>query len=206
MPSVYLVAVKILVHREEIAVLFLIVLVGATVLVTIVRRREPLQDNARIGLSVAMAFAGAAHLFMPTPFVQHLPEWVPVRAELIYFTGVIEIALGLALLWPARWRQLAGLALAAYLVAVFPANVYVAVAAVDVDGQPGGIYPWLRLPFQVLFVGLALWSCRCAGCAPEPVAGACHRIEQASNCTTLNRYGRDAAQPAESLPLPTFIT
>ena len=52
----------------------------------------------------------------------------------------------------------AGLALAAYFVAVFPANVYVAVADVAVDGQPGGWYPWLRLPFQVLFVAWALWS------------------------------------------------
>jgi hypothetical protein len=52
----------------------------------------------------------------------------------------------------------AGLALAAYLVAVFPSNVYVAIAGVDVDGQPGGWYPWLRLPLQVLFVAWALWS------------------------------------------------
>jgi uncharacterized membrane protein len=56
------------------------------------------------------------------------------------------------------WRRRAGLALAAYLVAVFPANVYVAVAGIDVEGQPGGWYPWLRLPFQVLFVAWALWS------------------------------------------------
>jgi uncharacterized membrane protein len=138
--------------------LFFIVLAVATALVTIARRREPFRGNVRIGLGVAMAFAGASHLFMPTPFVQHLPEWVPVRTELIYFTGIVEIALGSALLWPARWRQLAGLALAAYLVSVFPSNVYVAVEAIDVDGQPGGVYPWLRLPFQALFVGLALWS------------------------------------------------
>jgi uncharacterized membrane protein len=49
-------------------------------------------------------------------------------------------------------------ALAAYLVAVFPSNVYVAIAAVEVDGQPGGWYPWFRLPLQVLFVAWALWS------------------------------------------------
>jgi hypothetical protein len=36
--------------------------------------------------------------------------------------------------------------------------VYVAVAGIDVEGQPGGWYPWLRLPFQVLFVAWALWS------------------------------------------------
>jgi uncharacterized membrane protein len=48
--------------------------------------------------------------------------------------------------------------LAAYLVAVFPGNLYVAVSGVEVAGQPGGIYPWLRLPFQAPFIALALWS------------------------------------------------
>jgi uncharacterized membrane protein len=79
---------------------------------------------------------------------------------LIFITGVAEVVLGLALLLPQPWRSRAGMALAAYLVAVFPANVYVALAGVDVDGQPGGVYPWLRLPFQLLFIAWALWSTR----------------------------------------------
>jgi uncharacterized membrane protein len=95
---------------------------------------------------------------MPEPFVQHLPSWVPAAEALVLVSGGIEIVLGGALLARQPWRRFAGLALAAYLVAVFPANVYVAVAAVDVDGQPGGWYPWIRLPFQVLFVAWALWS------------------------------------------------
>lgn len=138
--------------------LFLIVLALATAGIALVRRREPFAVHARLGLAIAMAFAGAAHLLMPEPFVQHLPQWVPERHALIYSSGLVEIGLGVALVWPARWRQLAGLALAAYLVAVFPANVYVAVEGVEVDGQPGGVYPWLRLPFQALFVWLTLWS------------------------------------------------
>jgi uncharacterized membrane protein len=41
---------------------------------------------------------------------------------------------------------------------VFPSNIYVALAGIDVDGQPGGAYPWLRLPLQLLFIGWAFWS------------------------------------------------
>ena len=48
--------------------------------------------------------------------------------------------------------------MAAYLIAVFPANIYVAVADVDVTGQPGGLQAWLRLPLQVLFIAWALVS------------------------------------------------
>ncbi|HEU0235410.1 MAG TPA: hypothetical protein VFR14_03090 [Candidatus Limnocylindrales bacterium] len=111
-----------------------------------------------MALALGMAVAGVSHLVSPLPFVQHLPTWIPERYLIVYVSGVIEIALGAALLAPARWRPLVGAALAAYLVAVFPGNVYVAVAGVDVVGQPGGIYAWLRLPLQAVFIWLTLWS------------------------------------------------
>ncbi|HEU4513804.1 MAG TPA: hypothetical protein VFR87_11925 [Nocardioidaceae bacterium] len=142
--------------------IFLVVLALATAgaaAVQALRRRYSARQSARIGMAVAMAFAGVSHLLMPTPFVQHLPTWVPMREELILVTGLLEIGLGAALL-RRPLRRWAGLALAGYLVAVFPSNVYVAVAQVEVEGQPGGAYPWLRLPFQLLFIAWALWSTR----------------------------------------------
>ena len=143
--------------------IFLLVLAiatGSSAAVLAVRRRSSMRRAALEGMAVAMAFAGISHLLLPTPFVQHLPTWVPMREELVFLTGLLEIALGVALLLRQPLRRLAGLALAGYFVAVFPSNVYVATAGVDVDGQPGGAYPWLRLPFQLLFVVWALWSTR----------------------------------------------
>jgi uncharacterized membrane protein len=141
--------------------IFLVALVLATLTAAALPARFGARSPrraGRLGMAAAMVFAGAAHWFMPEPFVQHLPSWVPAAEALVLVSGGIEIALGGALLTRQPWRRFAGLTLAAYLVAVFPANVYVAVAAVDVDGQPGGWYPWIRLPFQVLFVAWALWS------------------------------------------------
>lgn len=140
----------------------LAVATGAAATFLALGRRFSARSAARAGMAVAMAFAGLSHLFMPTPFVQHLPTWVPAREELVFLTGLLEIALGAALLLRRPLQQRAGLALAAYLVAVFPANVYVAAAGIDVDGQPGGAYPWLRLPLQLVFVAWALWSTRVA--------------------------------------------
>ena len=124
------------------------------------RRRTDVRTRWRIALAAAMAVAGISHLVDPTPFVQHLPTWVPGRELLVLVSGLAEIALGAALLLPHPNRRLAGLALAAFLLAVFPANIYVAVAGIEVDGQPGGVYPWLRLPWQLLYVWLAVWSTR----------------------------------------------
>ena len=143
--------------------LFLFVLATATLITAAVqgiRRRFDVRSAARVGLAIGMAFAGTAHLAMPEPFLQHLPPWTPAAEAIIFGTGVIEVGLGAALLLGQPWRQRAGLALSAYLVAVFPGNVYVAVADVDVDGQPGGWYPWVRLPLQALFIVWALWSTR----------------------------------------------
>jgi uncharacterized membrane protein len=133
---------------------------GAAAAVLALRRRFSAPLAARAGMAVAMVFAGISHLLMPTPFVQHLPTWVPMREELILVTGLLEMVLGAALLLRQPLRRWAGRALAGYLVMVFPSNIYVAMAGVDVDGQPGGVYPWLRLPFQLLFIAWALWSTR----------------------------------------------
>jgi uncharacterized membrane protein len=110
--------------------------------------RRPARDAGRIAMAVTMVFAGASHFAMPEPS----------RYGVIYATGVLEMLLGLGLVGPTRYRSHVALVLTAYLAAVFPANVYVAVADVPVDGQPGGTYPWVRLPFQAVFIAWVLWS------------------------------------------------
>lgn len=124
--------------------------------------RRPVDGRARwrLALGGAMVVAGVMHLLQPGPFIQHLPAWLPERELLVAASGSVEMGLGLAIVLPHRQRTLAGVLLGLFLIAVFPANVYVAVAGIDVDGQPGGAYPWLRLGFQPLFVWLAVWSTR----------------------------------------------
>ena len=139
--------------------LFLFVLVASyAALWPFTRTALTVRERSRIALALGMAVAGVSHLANPLPFVQHLPTWVPERYLIVFVSGLIEIAFGAALLAPARVRPLVGAGLAAYFVAVFPGNLYVALAGVDVVGQPGGIYPWLRLPLQAVFIWLALWS------------------------------------------------
>lgn len=48
--------------------------------------RRPLRDAARVAMGVAFIVAGVSHLAMPDPFVQHLPDWVPSREDLIALT------------------------------------------------------------------------------------------------------------------------
>lgn len=135
----------------------LVVMYAATWLIPPRSRWTP-KTRWRVGLALAMAFAGISHLASPTPFVQHMPEWVPMRSLIVFGSGLVEIAFGVALLTRRSWQPKVGLALAVFLVVVFPGNIYVAAAGIDVQGQPDGIYPWIRLPFQPLYIWLTLWA------------------------------------------------
>ena len=148
--------------------LFLTVLVlGTAVAWLFGRRSSTWQDHLRRGFGAAMIVAGLSHLARPEPFLQHLPGWMPAPDATVALTGVLEMALGVLMFRPRRFRERVGLAMAAYLVAVFPANVYVAIEGIDVRGQPDGPYPWLRLPLQAVFVFLAWWSTRTPPGEPE---------------------------------------
>ncbi len=121
--------------------------------------RSP-RDAMRRGLGVGFLFTGVSHLAMPDSFLVYFPDWVPFPEAIVHATGLVEVVGGLALF--ARQHQVqVGRATAAYLVLVFPANVYAAVAGAD-QALPGLVdaawYPWARLPFQALFVWWALWS------------------------------------------------
>ena len=118
------------------------------------------QDAMRRAMGVALLFTGVPHLAMPESFRVYFPGWVPVVDALVYATGAVEVVGGLAL-FGRRYRAQVGLAVAAYFVLVFPANVYVAAAGVE-QSLPGLLdaswYPWVRLPFQALFVWWVLRS------------------------------------------------
>ncbi len=124
------------------------------------------QDAMRRAMAVAFVFTGVSHLAMPDSFLVYFPGWIPFPEGIVYATGVAEVMGGLSL-FVRRYRYQVGLALAVYLVLIFPANVYAAVAGVD-EALPGLVdaswYPWVRLPFQAIFVW---WALRSTG---EPTA------------------------------------
>jgi uncharacterized membrane protein len=97
-----------------------------------------------------MTFAGVMHFIKPHWYEQIMPPYVPAHRELVYASGVAEIAGALGTMHP-RTRSRAGLFLIATLVAVFPANVHMALNPDDFEGVPAAAL-WARLPLQGLFV------------------------------------------------------
>jgi uncharacterized membrane protein len=108
--------------------------------------------------------AGIAHFIAPELYVQIVPPFLPAPLALVYLSGLAEMAVGIGLLIP-RTRRYAAWATIALLVAVFPANIYMATHGVVVEELPGGGDPsdvvrWGRLPLQGVLVLWAFWYTR----------------------------------------------
>lgn len=111
------------------------------------------------GLGAAFAFFCLGHFVQTDGMVAMLPPWVPLRAGLVYATGLLEVAIALALFTPA-WRRLGAWAAIAVLVLFFPANVYAAINGVGLGGhQWGPVYLWIRAPLQLVLIGWAYFLC-----------------------------------------------
>jgi len=98
---------------------------------------------------------GIKHFIDPDWFLQIYPPYLPYGLASVYISGFFEVLFGVMLLFRST-RSLACWGLVALLVAVFPANIYLA----QTNGAAMGTTPliaWGRLPFQALFIGLAVW-------------------------------------------------
>ncbi len=112
-------------------------------------------------MALAYVLAGFNHLMNPDFYVAIMPPGLPDPEWLNVLSGLAEIVLGVYLLEP-RTRVLAAWGIIALLIAVFPANLYVALENVGVGG-PGtgaGAANYVRLPFQALLMVWAWWYTR----------------------------------------------
>ena len=109
--------------------------------------------------------AGIVHLRSPEAFLPIMPPWVPQPLAVVVATGWCELAGAFGLLVPAL-RKAAGIGLALYAVAVFPANIYHAMAGIDIAGMhQTWWYHAPRLAAQPLVVW---WALFCAGVVDWP--------------------------------------
>jgi uncharacterized membrane protein len=105
-------------------------------------------------------FAGVMHFVIPKTYRTIVPRYVPAPKAMVYASGVAEIAGGAGLML-ARRRRLAGWWLIATMIAVFPANLHMALNPDDYPEVPGGaVSLWARLPFQGVFVAWILAAMR----------------------------------------------
>jgi len=119
------------------------------------------QRIARWLLGAFLLFAGISHLTVGrAEFLAQVPPWLPLNPDFVVLaSGVVEITLGLALLFAlGRWRVPVGWLVALFFLAIFPGNIAQFTEGRDGFGLETDLARGIRLLFQPVLVAWALWS------------------------------------------------
>jgi len=118
------------------------------------------QNIARIILGLFLLLAGIGHLtWSRAEFQAQVPPWLPLNADLVVvLSGIVEILLGLSLIFLSRHRFKVGWIVALFFVLVFPGNIAQLTERRDAFGLNSDLARWIRLPFQFVLIFVALWS------------------------------------------------
>src|SRR4029453_15589572 len=111
-------------------------------------------------MGIGYVFAGVLHFVTPDSYLPMMPPWMPAHLTMVYLSGAAggEVVRGGAVLEP-KLRRAAAFGIIALLIAIFPANVHIAVHNVPVFGaaEGAGIWNWVRLPLQLVLILWAWW-------------------------------------------------
>jgi uncharacterized membrane protein len=119
-----------------------------------------MQNIARIILGLFMVFAATAHFtFQRSEFQAQVPDWLPLSKDLIVIlSGVVEIALGFAMICWTTEKIWVGCALAIFYILIFPGNIAQYTGHINAFGLNTDRARLIRLFFQPVLVLWALWA------------------------------------------------
>lgn len=114
----------------------------------------------KVLLGIALAYAGIGHLtFSRIAFQAQVPPWIPLDPDLVVIlSGLVEIALGLALIFLKKLERQVGIIVSLFFLAVFPGNISQYLTQTDAFGLNSDSARAIRLIFQPVLVLWALWS------------------------------------------------
>lgn len=118
------------------------------------------QNVFRILLGSFMVYAGTGHLlWLRSEFVAQVPTWLPLNTDFVVLaSGIVEIILGLSMIFSGKYKIIAGLALAVFYVLIFPGNISQYINQIDAFGLDTDRARFIRLFFQPVLIIWALWS------------------------------------------------
>jgi len=113
--------------------------------------------TGKIAMAIMLLFTGSSHFFKTPEMVQMMPDFLPHKIVLVYFTGALELAFAIGLLLP-RYAKWTAIALILFFLAILPANIIGSFKKVhlgEMENGPG--YLFFRIPLQFLFIGWAYY-------------------------------------------------
>lgn len=116
------------------------------------KSRLSLSQCGRSAMAAMLMVTGIAHFTSTGPMVEMMPDSIPFKRELVYFTGICELAAVIGLIWN-KTARLASVMLIIFFIAILPANIAGSLKQVNFGGmENGAVYLWFRIPLQIFFI------------------------------------------------------
>ncbi len=108
-------------------------------------------------LALFFLLAGLAHFTATDSFAAIVPPPLPFKRQIVQLTGAMELVFAIGLIIP-RWRRLTGWFLSTYLLAVLPANIFMALEGMPLGSMQSPAALWFRVFLQLPLIVLVLWA------------------------------------------------
>jgi uncharacterized membrane protein len=106
----------------------------------------------RAALAVMLIVTGISHFTSTDLMVEMMPDFLPAKREIVYFTGICELLAVFGLLWD-KTSKLTAAMLIIFFIAILPANIIGSIKQVNLGGMENGVmYLLFRVPLQILFI------------------------------------------------------
>lgn len=116
------------------------------------KNRLSISFIGRLSIAIMLVFTGIAHFTKTELMIEMMPDIVPFKREMVYLTGILELAASAGLVMN-RISKLTSILLIVFFLAVLPANIIGSIRQVELGGMEQGIkYLYFRIPLQLIFI------------------------------------------------------
>ncbi|AWW00884.1 DoxX family protein [Arcticibacterium luteifluviistationis] len=137
----------------------LLILIGSFLIsllvLKLVTKQIDFQLAGKISMAIMLFFTALGHFMFTKGMAAMIPAFLPMKTELVYATGILEILFAIGLVYP-KYSYLTGILLILFFILILPSNIKAAVDGLnyqtgELDGH-GLSYLWFRVPLQLLFI------------------------------------------------------
>jgi uncharacterized membrane protein len=116
-------------------------------------------QSGKFAMAAMLAFTSLGHFMYTKGMMMMVPDFMPFKKGLVYFTGILEIIFAVGFLTP-QYQSITTWTLIVFFILMMPGNIKAAVEHIDyqkaTNNGPGPMYLWFRIPLQLFFIA---WAC-----------------------------------------------
>ncbi len=142
-------------------IVLIVATIAAIVILKLVKGKFEFALSARIGMSMMLLFTAIGHFIFTKGMSMMIPDFIPMKLEIIYLTGFLEILFAIGLVIP-KFRLFTAWIIIVFFILMLPANIKASMEELNYqkgtfDGH-GMIYLWFRIPLQIIFIAWVYFS------------------------------------------------